>query len=287
MEESDHRFVLKLSCPDRVGIVSAVAGFHAERGVSILCADHHHDADTGRFFMRQEVDADAIDLGVAGFREAFRPIAERFDMDWRISDTTEKKRVVLLCSKQGHCLNDLLYRWRSKDMDFDLVGVISNHEDARSFVEWHGVPFYHVPVPREDKDPAFREVDRLFEAMGGDVMVLARYMQILPAWMCDKYPGQIINIHHSFLPSFVGARPYHQAYERGVKFVGATCHYATSDLDEGPIIEQDAVRTGHAHTVEELIRVGRDVEAAVLARGLRYHLEDRVSIQGRRTVVFA
>lgn len=287
MTNSHHRYVLKLSCPDRVGIVAAVAGFHAEHGASILRADHHHDADTGRFFMRQEVDADALGQDAQAVRDGFAPIAERFDMDWRINDTAKKKRVVLLCSKQDHCLNDLLYRWRSGDMDFDLAGVISNHEDVRSFVEWHDVPFHHVPVDRHDKEPAFREVDRLFEAMKGDAMVLARYMQILPEWMCEKHPGRIINIHHSFLPSFVGARPYHQAHERGVKFVGATCHYVTADLDEGPIIEQDAVRTGHAHSVEELIRLGRDVEAAVLARGLRYHLEDRVSIQGRRTVVFA
>ncbi len=287
MKEPSHRFVLTVHCPDRVGIVAAVAGFHASKGCSILRADHHSDFETGRFFMRQEIDAATHREELQAMREAFAPIAERFNMAWRLSDVSHRKRVAILVSKHDHCLNDLLYRWRSGDMAFDPVAVISNHEDARSFVTWHGLPFHHVPMATEQKDEAFHAIDDLLTSVRAEVVVLARFMQILPPWMCDKYPGRILNIHHSFLPSFVGARPYHQAHERGVKFVGATCHYVTSDLDEGPIIEQDAMRTNHAHTVRELIRCGRDVETSVLSRGLRYHLEDRVLIQGRKTVVFA
>ena len=209
-------------------------------------------------------------------------------MDFTVSDTAVLKKVLILVSKQAHCLDDLLYRRRSGEMVFDLQAVIANHEDCRQFVEWHSVPYHHVPVPAlpGDRDSGFREMDKLFERYSPDAIVLARFMQIMPTWMCEKYPCRMINIHHSFLPSFVGAKPYHQAYERGVKYVGATCHYVTSKLDEGPIIEQDAFRTNHADTVEELIRIGRDIEKAVLARGLRYHLEDRVLMNGIKTVVF-
>jgi formyltetrahydrofolate deformylase len=207
-------------------------------------------------------------------------------MTWQVTDARTPKRVVLMVSKLDHCLTDLLYRWRSKEMFFDIPCVISNHEDMRDYVEWHGIPYHHVPVDKDDKGPAFAEATRLVESYGADAVVLARYMQILPPDMCQTYAGRVINIHHSFLPSFVGAKPYHKAFERGVKLIGATCHYVTEELDAGPIIEQDVIRVRHDDTANDLVRLGRDVERAVLARGLRYHLEDRVLIHGNKTVVF-
>ena len=280
------RYVLTVTCPDRTGIVAAVSGFIAAEGGWVLEAAQHGDLSTGRFFLRIEVIADSLPFGPDGFAERFAPTARQFEMSWRLSDTDVAKRVVILVSREEHCLADLLYRWRSGDLDCEIPCVISNHEDLRAVVEWHGIPYHHVPV---DDDPraAFAEVERLFVASGGDVMVLARYMQVLPADLCERLRGRIVNIHHSFLPSFAGARPYHQAFERGVKLIGATCHYVTADLDAGPIIEQDTRRIDHSDSPEELRRVGRDIERSVLARGLRWHLEDRVLLNGARTVVFA
>jgi formyltetrahydrofolate deformylase len=213
-------------------------------------------------------------------------------MEWQVHDTDVPMRVVLLVSREDHCLADLLYRWRSGDLECDIPCVISNHEDLREQVEWHGIPFHFVPVPADSgtaaaREAAFGEIERIFVEAGGDVMVLARYMQIIPPDMCARLAGRIINIHHSFLPSFAGARPYHQAFERGVKLIGATCHYVTADLDTGPIIEQDTRRIDHADSPEELRRVGRDIERTVLARGLRWVIEGRVLTNGARTVVFA
>jgi formyltetrahydrofolate deformylase len=193
---------------------------------------------------------------------------------------------VILVSRQEHCLYDLLARWQSKELDVEIPCIISNHDTFRGFVEWHGIPFHHVPVTPDGRDAAYAEIRRIFEDAKGDTMVLARYMQVIPPDMCAAYPGRILNIHHSFLPSFVGARPYHQAYQRGVKLIGATCHYVTSDLDQGPIIEQDVIRIDHADSVDDMARYGKDIEKAVLARGLRYHLEDRVLVHGHKTVVF-
>lgn len=214
-------------------------------------------------------------------------MAGAFDMDWRLSDTDVPKRVVILASTEGHCLADLLYRWRGGDLRCEIATVISNHPDLAPMVEWHGVPFRHVPVTGDTKDEAFARILSLVDQAEADAVVLARYMQILPPEVCDRFPGGIINIHHSFLPSFAGAKPYHQAFERGVKLIGATCHYVTPELDAGPIIEQDTIRIDHADSVEELLRIGRDIERSVLARGLRWHLEDRVLLNGNRTVVFA
>ncbi len=280
------RYTLTASCPDRVGIVARVATFLADNGGWILETSHHADSDTERYFMRIEIKAESISFDLAEFRHRFKPIADEFRMDWRITDSAVKKRVVVLVSKQEHCLYDLLARWQSKEFDIDIPCVISNHDTFRGFVEWHGIPFHHVPVAAENKATAYAEVARLFEEARGDVMVLARYMQVLAPELCEKYPGRIVNIHHSFLPSFVGAKPYHQAYQRGVKLIGATCHYVTAELDAGPIIEQDTVRIDHGDTVEDLVRYGKDIEKAVLARGLRYHVEDRVLLNGNRTVVF-
>jgi formyltetrahydrofolate deformylase len=281
------RFVLTLSCPDRVGIVARVAQFIAEHGGWILEASHHSDAENGRFFLRQEVRADSLDLSHDEVLAAFRPIAEEFGMEWRITDTGVRKRVVLMVSKQEHCLYDLLSRWQSGELDVEIPCVVSNHETLRGVVEWHGIPFHHVPVDPADKGPHFEEVRRLLADAKPDCIVLARYMQILPAEACEQYPGRIVNIHHSFLPSFVGARPYHQAYARGVKLIGATCHYVTAELDAGPIIEQDVIRIDHSDQVDDYVRYGKDIEKTVLARGLRFHLEDRVLVHGNKTVVFS
>lgn len=286
---SSPQYILKLSCPDRVGIVAAVSGLLTELRGCIIEAQHHSDLAAQKFFLRQVVDAEQMSIGLDEFRRRFAPIGEQFKMDWLIRDAAERQRVVVCVSKQDHCLNDLLYRWRSGDMSFDLVGVISNHNDCRSFVEWHGVPFVHIPVPKApaEKAQAFAKLRRQFDQWQGHTMVLARYMQIIPPDLCDAYPGRILNIHHSFLPSFAGPKPYHQAHARGVKWVGATSHYVTAELDAGPIIEQDSIRTNHAHDVEQMVRLGRDVEVMVLSRALRLHLEDRVFIHGNKTIVFA
>lgn len=284
---SEHRYRLSISCPDRVGIVAAVSQFISQHNGWISEANHHADAVEGWFYMRHEIRADSLPFDLDGFREAFRPIAEAFNMQWQITDSAAKKRVVLMVSHEAHCLSDLLYRWSSQDLDFDLVAIISNHTSLQRYADWHQIPFHHVPVSKEDKPAAFAEMMAIIDSYAADLTVLARYMQIIPAEMCERYPGRIINIHHSFLPSFVGARPYHQAYERGVKLVGATCHYVTEDLDAGPIIEQDVMRVRHNDPIEQMVRLGRDVEKTVLARGLRYHLEDRVLIHGNKTVVFS
>ena len=279
-----HRYTLTISCPDRAGIIAAVTGFIAQHGGFIVEASYHTDLETQRFFMRQEILADSLPFDAHEFRRRFAQLSDEFEMTWQFSDSARKKRLVILVSKQDHCLNDLLHRWRSGELLVDIPCLISNHEDLRSFVEWHGIPFIHVDVA--DKAAAFARIGALFEQHQGGTLVLARFMQIMPADFCQRYAGRIINIHHSFLPSFVGAKPYHQAYLRGVKLIGATCHYVTDELDAGPIIEQDTVRVDHGDTVDDLVRYGRDIEKTVLARGLRYHIEDRVLICGNKTIVF-
>jgi len=279
-------YTLTASCPDRVGIVARVSGFIAEHGGWMLESSYHADDIDGRYFMRIEIKADSLPFELAELQRRFAPIATEFAMDWQMSDSAVKKRVVVLVSKQEHCLYDLLSRWQSKELDIEIPCVISNHEDLRGFVEWHGIAFHHVPVSADSKPAAYAAVQRIFDDVCGDTMVLARYMQILSPELCRAYPGRIINIHHSFLPSFVGAKPYHQAYQRGVKLIGATCHYVTDELDQGPIIEQDVIRIDHSDSVEDMVRYGKDIEKTVLARGLRYHLEDRVLVHGNKTVVF-
>jgi formyltetrahydrofolate deformylase len=279
-------FRLVIACPDRVGIVAKVSGFLATYNGWITQASHHSDNDSGWFFMRHEIRADSLPFDLEGFRQAFAPIAREFSMNWRITDSAVRKRVVLMASRESHCLADLLHRWHSDELDCEIACVISNHDDLRSMVEWHGIPYFHVPVGTADKAPAFAEVARLVEEHRADVIVLARYMQILPPQLCRDFAGRVINIHHSFLPSFVGAKPYHQASMRGVKLIGATSHYVTEELDAGPIIEQDVVRVSHRESIEDLVRLGKDVEKMVLARGLRYHLEDRLLVHDNKTVVF-
>ncbi len=208
-------------------------------------------------------------------------------MEWFMADSEKPKKIALFASKESHCLADLLHRWHENELPGEVACVIANHEDLRSMAEWYQVPFHYIPVTPDNKPQAFADTESVVEQYDADVIVLARYMQILPPQMCADYSGQVINIHHSFLPSFVGAKPYHQASERGVKLIGATCHYVTEVLDAGPIIEQDVIRISHSHTIDDMKRLGRDVEKTVLARGLRYHLEDRVLIHGNKTVVFA
>ena len=283
------RYTLTISCPDRTGIIAAVSGFIAGHGGFIVEASYHTEQEAQRFFMRQEILADSLPFDAGEFARLFAALATKFDMSWQLSDTAQKKRLVILVSKQDHCLNDLLHRWRSGELLVDIPCVISNHEDLRSLVEWHHIPYIHFDMPGSNgaaKAAAFEQIATLFDQHEGDCMVLARFMQILPPELCRRYPGRIINIHHSFLPSFVGAKPYHQAYQRGVKLIGATCHYVTDELDAGPIIEQDTMRIDHGDSVEDLVRYGRDIEKTVLSRGLRYHVEDRVLVCGSKTIVF-
>lgn len=276
---------LIVSCPDQVGIVARVSAFIAEHQGSILEANQHSDRLEGRFFMRYEIDfGGRTDMDT--LQQAFAPIARTFNMTWRLRDVAVRPRIVVMVSKMAHCLIDLLYQHSTGELPGDIVAVISNHDDLRAMTEWHNIPFHHVPVDRHHKQVAFDEVTRLVDEYAGDALVLARYMQILPPALCERYAGRVINIHHSFLPSFVGAKPYHQAFERGVKLIGATCHYVTEALDEGPIIEQDIHRVTHRHESDDLVRIGRDVERSVLSRGLHWHLEDRVLLNGNKTVVF-
>lgn len=279
-------YTITLSCPDRPGIIAAVSSFIAAHGGSIGESASHTETQSRHFFMRVEILAQTLPFGLEELRARFVKLADEFNMQWQIADSAVKKRVVILVSKQEHCLSDLLYRWRSREFEFDIPCVISNHDDMRSIVEWHEIPYIHVPIVPENKRVAHQEILRLCEQHQADAIVLARYMQVLPDFFCVAYPSRVINIHHGLLPAFVGARPYHQAFERGVKQIGATCHYVTQELDAGPIIEQDVIRVDHTETVEDLIRLGKDVEKTVLSRGVRYHVEDRVLVHGSRTMVF-
>jgi formyltetrahydrofolate deformylase len=283
------RLRLIASCPERIGIVARVATFLAERGASITEANQYQDSKSQTFFMRSEFDIDGGAGILAKLEAEFKPLADELQMDWRLADANSRQRVVMLVSKFDHCLAYMLHRRKVGDMAFDVPCVISNHEDLRSLVEWYGIPYHYVPVPKdpEGKQAALEKTAQIISEAQPDTIVLARYMQIFPPWLCERYLHRVINIHHSFLPSFVGAKPYHQAEVRGVKLIGATCHYVTEDLDAGPIIEQDVARIGHSDTTKDMIRLGKDVENAVLSRGLRCHLEDRVLVHGNKTILFS
>lgn len=276
------------SSKDQKGIVARVATFIAEQGGSILQANQFEDIENSRFFFRYVIDARDIHDDVDGFKGNFDSVADQLGMSLKVVDVSYIPRVVMLVSKHDHCLAYLLHRWKVGDLRCEIPCVISNHEDLRELVEWYGIPYHYIPVGRESavKEEAFREIAAALESASPDTIVLARYMQILPSWLCSKYLNRIINIHHSFLPSFAGANPYRQARERGVKLTGATCHYVTADLDEGPIIDQDVVRIRHNDSVEDMMRLGKDIENVVLARGLRFHLEDRVIVDGNKTIIF-
>ncbi|MEP5566353.1 MAG: formyltetrahydrofolate deformylase [Halioglobus sp.] len=288
MSESPSKssFTLIVSCPDKVGIVAAISQFIAERGGSLIESNQHTDVEQGWFYLRNVIDGPSLSVDEDRFREEFAPLAESFSMDWYLKNNAVPQRVVIMASHSSHCLADLLHRWKSDELNCIIPCVISNHENLRSMVEWHGIPFHYVPVPKEDKSEAFAKTADIIERHQADTIVLARYMQIIPPSICASYSGRLINIHHSFLPSFIGANPYQKAYDRGVKLIGATCHYVTEDLDEGPIIEQDVIRVSHSSDKEDMVRLGRDVERSALSRGLRYHLEDRVIVRGNKTVVF-
>lgn len=286
-----HHFVLSLGCPDRTGIVADITGFLAECGASIVEAAYHADHESGWFYTRQAVDADSVDMTAEQMRAAFAKTAAGFgdQAQWDITDSLVTKKMVVLVSKESHCLHYLLGQIRSGDFPAEISAVIGNHPDLQDVAQAHGLPFHHVPF---DKDPALRgpsfdAVKELVDGYDPDLIVLARFMQIVPEDLCEHWAGKAINIHHSFLPSFVGARPYHQAHSRGVKLIGATCHYVTGELDQGPIIEQDVTRIDHGTTISEMVRIGRDVEMLVLARGVRWHVENRVQVHGRKTVIFS
>ncbi|MEO6084868.1 MAG: formyltetrahydrofolate deformylase [Umezawaea sp.] len=291
MSQPERRYVITFGCPDRTGIVARISSFLADNGGWIVEAAYHTDPDTGWFFTRQEVRADSLPFGVTELRSRFTQIVRELGghANWRITDTRERKRIVLLVSKEGHCLYDLLGRFASGELNADVSAVIGNHADLAAITRAHGIPFHHVPFPANDpegRQAAFAQLRQLVDGNQPHAVVLARFMQILPPELCADWIGKAINIHHSFLPSFIGARPYHQAHRRGVKLVGATCHYVTADLDAGPIIEQDVIRVDHGDAIPDMVRKGRDVEKAVLARGLRWHLEDRVLVHGNQTVIF-
>jgi formyltetrahydrofolate deformylase len=283
----DPQYVLTLSCPDRPGIVSAVSTFLAHNGQNILDAQQFDDIETNKFFMRVVFTAADLAVELAPLQTAFSAIAERFAMDWQMRDRATRRRVMLLVSKSDHCLVDILYRWRTGELAMIPTAIVSNHpRETYAGLDLSGIAFHHLPVKKETKREQESAIWDLVGQTETDLVVLARYMQILSDELTEKLSGRCINIHHSFLPGFKGAKPYHQAHERGVKLIGATAHYVTRDLDEGPIIDQDVERISHRDTPEDLVRKGRDIERRVLARAIRYHLEDRVIPNGRKTVVF-
>ena len=285
----DHEFVLTLACRDTRGIVHAVSGLLYEAGFNIIDSQQFGDLDgddaTGLFFMRVHVEAPAALADVAALDRVLAPTRERFAMRATVSAVSRRARLLLMVSRHGHCLNDLLFRWKSGQLEVDIPAIVSNHEDFAPLAATYGIAFHHLPVG-PDKPEQEQQVEALVDAERIDLVVLARYMQVLSPAFCATLAGRAINIHHSFLPSFKGARPYAQAHARGVKLIGATAHYVTPELDEGPIIEQDVERVDHAHSADELAAVGRDIECRVLARAVRWHVEHRVLPNGHKTVVF-
>ena len=280
----NHAFILTLSCPDRTGIVHAVSGFLLERGGNIEEAAQYNDHDTGLFFMRVQFACDQV--AEADLRTQLSSFATPFQMNWNLHSTTQPMRTVILVSKEGHCLNDLLFRWKSGLLPIDIRAIVSNHREFYQLAASYNVPFHHIAVTAANKAEAEAKQYEIIQSEGAELVVLARYMQILSDDLCRKLSGRAINIHHSFLPSFKGAKPYYQAHDRGVKLIGATAHYVTADLDEGPIIEQDVARVDHSKTVEDLTTQGRDTESQVLARAVKWHSEHRVLLNGHKTVIF-
>ncbi|MCI5105549.1 MAG: formyltetrahydrofolate deformylase [Pseudomonadales bacterium] len=281
------KYVLTVSCPETNGIVRAVSEFLDLRGASIYEAAQHRDPVIDQFFMRVEFEENR-----AGFPDLpqlqadFEELATRFAMTWHFHDLGKRTKVLLAVSRHGHCLNDILHRWESGVLPADIVGVVSNHEDMRGITEWHGLPYYYLPVERDNKVAQEARLLEIMTSLDTDLLALARYMQILSPQLCDELPDRIINIHHSFLPGFKGADPYRQAYNRGVKIIGATAHYVTADLDEGPIIEQTVEKIDHNSGIEELRQIGRDAECAAFARAVKWHCEHRVIVNGNKTIVF-
>ena len=278
---------LLIDCPDHKGLIAAISSFIALHNGNILSADQHvSDPPNSTFFMRMEIESTGFGLGRDEFDVAFAPLARQHGMNWRVGFTDRPKRAAILVSKQGHCLIDLLWRWEAGELDAEIPLVISNHADLAPKVEAHGIPFHHLPVTKASKAEQEANVEKLLREHNVDLVVLARYMQILSPQFLESYCQPVINIHHSFLPAFIGANPYQQAYLRGVKIIGATAHYVTAELDAGPILNQDVAHISHRDGIDDMVRIGREVERRVLAQAVRWHLEDRVSVHGIRTVVF-
>ena len=279
-------FVLTLSCPDKPGIVYAVASFLVQHSANILASQQYGESPDGRFFMRVHFSVPPQGVQLAELERGFSWVAEAFQMSWQLHDAAARLRTLIMVSRLGHCLNDLLFRWKTGSLPVEVVGVVSNHDDFAELAASYRLPFHHLQVTPQTKAAAEARLLDVIDEARADLIVLARYMQILSGELCKRAEGRMINIHHSFLPSFTGARPYHQAHARGVKLIGATAHYVTPDLDEGPIIEQDVIRVDHTLSAERLAEAGRDVEAQVLARAVTWHAEHRVLLNDDRTVVF-
>lgn len=287
MSNLHSKYVLLAACPDTIGINRAINNFIYEQGASILDAAQFNDHQDQQFFVRFEFTGVKQALPpLAQLKQAFAPVAEPFAMQWDLFDAAVKPKILVAVSKFDHCLRDLLYRWERGELPAEIVGVVSNHPDFRDQVAWYNLPFYHLPISKETKPQQEQQILNIMAEQQVDLLVLARYMQILSSDMCQALAGRAINIHHSFLPSFKGAKPYHQAYDRGVKITGATAHYVTDDLDEGPIIEQDVQRVEHYHDEQELVRMGSDVETKVLTRAVTWHCEHRIILNGQKTIVF-
>lgn len=279
--------VLSFSCKDQPGIVAAVANMFTLQGFNIIESSQFEDPDSDQFFMRTVLSSCEGTKSLSQVRSAFEPLATRYDMEWELHDYSYKPKILIAVSQWGHCLEHLLNSWKRGVLPVDVVGVVSNHEVMRSLCDWYEVPYHYMPVSKETKPQQEQAILELMESSDADFLVLARYMQILSDNLCQKLKGRAINIHHSFLPGFKGARPYHQAFKRGVKLIGATAHYVTSDLDEGPIIEQSVERVSHANSAEEMVEIGRDVERVVLNRAVLWHAQHRVLLNGDKTVVFS
>jgi formyltetrahydrofolate deformylase len=287
-ESADRSFILTIACEDRVGIVAGVSGFLATRRGFILDSQQYADLDSGRFFMRVLFTGATPDdlTDIDDLRFEFAKVADELGLEWDIVWARQRPRLLIAVSRASHCLNDLLHRWQTGALPVEIVGVVSNHDDLRALTEWHGIPYHHMPVSPETRATQEAEIIHLFESLNCDQLILARYMQVLSSGMTTRLKGRCINIHHSFLPSFKGAHPYRKAHDRGVKLIGATAHFVTSDLDEGPIIEQAVERVDHRATEADLVTMGRDIEAQVLARAVRWTAERRVFLNGQRTIVF-
>ena len=279
--------ILKFSCKDQPGIVASVAGLFSLQGFNIRESSQFEDTTTRRFFMRTVLESVEGPKKLEDVTAAFQSVADRYEMAWELCDRSSKVKVLIAVSQWGHCLGNLLNSWRNGSLPIDIVGVVSNHEDMRSLTEWYGLPYHYFPISRDNKTEQENKIVSLMTENNVELLVLARYMQILSDNMCQQLEGRAINIHHSFLPGFKGAKPYHQAYDRGVKLIGATAHYVTAELDEGPIIEQSVERVNHANTPEELVEIGRDIEAVTLQRAVRWYAEHRILLNGPKTVVFA
>lgn len=279
------KLVLTVQCPDRVGVVAAVSALLQRHLVNIIEATHHTDQEEQQFFMRHEINFNDANGTYSDLAKELGEIASEYKMNWRLVDSEVKKKVVLLATKETHCLVDILHRSLDDNCPYQVIGIIANHLDIKQYAHWYKVPFHHVSFSENSKHQAFSKVEEIIDGYQADIVGLAKFMQIVPPELCQKYRSKLINIHHSFLPAFIGSKPYHRAYQRGVKLIGATCHYVTTDLDQGPIIEQDVIRISHRDNIQNMIMKGRDCEKQSFAKGLQYHAQDRVFIFGNKTVV--